>query len=340
VKDTRTRAWWAVPLEGFIGRLVDARKLQKALSKDPSLTEQHREAAKGLDGMLKLMINTLYGVMASRFFTVGNTVVANNITARARVAVWMLAKALRLRQCITDGGIYEHTAVCAFEGRKPGLDTLSRMWEWENRNRGRYLVPLGGRDWSGPLPGQDELDALAAEHVRQFWERYGLEFPFKLEHKMANSFTRAAYWSKGDYALRTPKEDKFALRGKDRPKKDTAHPSYRLLVNILDGKDEFPADLSYTRGGILKIGKWRIVQQSGGPAYRGMKRLRPGDNLPTTRHEARYNNVHFPLKDERDYLSRRNRKKTHRGRPVQWFERHGRKGVSAVLRGMGLNTLR
>jgi hypothetical protein len=41
-KDTRTRAWWAVPLEGFIGRLVDARRQQKARSKDPSLPEQDR----------------------------------------------------------------------------------------------------------------------------------------------------------------------------------------------------------------------------------------------------------------------------------------------------------
>jgi hypothetical protein len=289
------------------------------------------------------MINTVYGVMASRFFTVGNTVVANNITARARVAVWMLAKALRLRQSITDGGIYQHTAVAAFKGRKkPGLDTLNRMWEWENKVRRRHLVPLGGRDWSGPLPGQQELDALAAEHVRQFWEPYGLAFPFKLEHKLANSFTRAAYWSKGDYALRPVTGGKlvFALRGKDRPNSKDAHPTFKLLENVLDGKDEFPADLSYSRGGILKIGKWKIVQQCGGPTYRGMKRLRPGDNLPTTQHEARYNNVHFPLRDEKDYLSRRNRKKAHRGRPVQWFERHGRKGVSAVLRGMRQNTLR
>jgi excisionase family DNA binding protein len=43
----------------------------------------------GLDAVLKLLINTLYGVLTSRHFAVGNTVVSNNITARARLGAWM-----------------------------------------------------------------------------------------------------------------------------------------------------------------------------------------------------------------------------------------------------------
>src|SRR5205823_6636686 len=164
--------------------------------------EEARARAAGLDGLLKLLVNTLYGVLASRFFPVGNSVLANTITARARVGVWMVAKALGLRQTITDGGIYTPGAVCAFRGKRPGLDTLSRAWDWHAPRRGRCHAPLGGLDWAGPWPALAEVDELAAGHVACFWAPYGLSLPFRLEHK--TTFRSGAYWSKGDYALATP----------------------------------------------------------------------------------------------------------------------------------------
>ena len=84
----------------------------------------------------------------ARYFAVGNAVLGNNITARARAGVWMVAKALGLRQSITDGGIYTPDAVPHFRGKKPGLDTLSRPWGWEDRkNRQRGYVPLPSFEW-------------------------------------------------------------------------------------------------------------------------------------------------------------------------------------------------
>ena len=52
------------------------------------------------------MINTLYGVFASKFFKIGNTVLADNITAKARTYVWVLSKCLNCNQTITDGSTY------------------------------------------------------------------------------------------------------------------------------------------------------------------------------------------------------------------------------------------
>jgi len=43
---------------------------------------------------LKLLINSLYGVMCSRFFDVGHTLVANNITAAGRIGCWQMNKSL------------------------------------------------------------------------------------------------------------------------------------------------------------------------------------------------------------------------------------------------------
>jgi hypothetical protein len=97
LKDTRTPKWYAIPLEAFIGNLVTRRKSFKAKAKDITLSEAERQAAKGMDSTLKLFVNTLYGVFASRHFCIGNTILANVITGRARVGVWMTAKALAAR---------------------------------------------------------------------------------------------------------------------------------------------------------------------------------------------------------------------------------------------------
>jgi hypothetical protein len=337
--DNRTRAWYEIPLELFIGKLVDERKRFKKMAKDESVSEEERTQAKALDGMLKLLVNTVYGVLASPHFAVGNTIVANNITARARVGVWQVAKALGLRQCITDGGIYTPDRVCAFRGRKPGLDTLSRPWDWYQSKHGRYYCAMGGRSWAGEPTSPSVMDQLAMEHVHTFWAAYGLPFPFQLEHKTEHSFTRAAYWSKSDYALQTTKGVVFALRGKDKTKRDDwkAHPSFAMLRSILDGRDDFPTDLTYTKGGILKVGKYNVAQASNG--YETLKGFRPGDNLPVETFDARYNNTHFPLSDQRDYLRRRNRKKMSRGKPSRWFERYA-PSISAVHRAMANNDLR
>jgi hypothetical protein len=155
-QDRRPRDWFAVPLEDFIGRLVDERA-------------RHQDRKDGLDATLKLMVNTFYGVQASRFFAVGNCVLANNITARARLATWQVAKALGLRQCVTDGGIYDLSRVPHFRGRRPGLDTFSRPWAWAAARHGRTYGPLPGLDWPPSRPLPEDADAAALAHVKAFW---------------------------------------------------------------------------------------------------------------------------------------------------------------------------
>lgn len=340
-RDTRTRAWVGVPLEGFVGRLADRRKHYKTVAEDPGASKDGRSRAAGMEKLLKLAVNVTYGVLTSRLFPVGNTVVGNNITARARVGVWMLAKALGLRQSITDGGPYTPAAVPAFSGKRPGLDVLSRMWDWPDPRRRRRLVPVAGRDWAacwGDLPPAAELNRLAAAHVEEFWRPYGLALPFAIAHKAENAFRRGAYWSKGDYALQTAEKTVYALRGKDRGTgRLQQHPTFRLLDSIIAGRDEFPSELGYTHTSILRIPRWKLAQQSAG--YEGLKGLRPGDDLSEAR-TARYNNTHFPVPAEADYLRRRNRRKVHRGKEVSWFERFGREGVAAVHRRMAADRLR
>jgi hypothetical protein len=333
--DSRNRSWVGIPLDDFVGKLADLRKKYKRSKKDQSLPEQDQKRYEGLDHVLKLMINVLYGTMASSFFPIGNTVVANNITGRARLGVWMLAKSLGLRQTITDGGIYSPRSVYYFEGKRPGLDTLSRPWKWHAPHRQRWNRPMKGWEEEIPLP---ELDQLALNHVQTFWSPYEIDFPFGIEHK--TTMKRAAYWARGDYALLMADGSiTYALRGKDKSKRSDSkpHPTFGLLKNILDDSNQFPDDLKYTKGSILKIGKYRAVQASNG--YSDLKNLRPGDDY-SAEFVARYNNQFFPIANEKDFLSRKQRKRTVKGRDVEWFERHRGKGIGAVHRAMSRNQLR
>jgi hypothetical protein len=339
-QDHRPRFWFAVPLEEFVGRLADERQRLKERQKATADADERRHLD-GLGTVLKLMVNTLYGDFASRHFAIGNTVIANNITSRARLGVWLLAKALGLRQSITDGGLYTPSAVPHWKNRRPGLDTLARPAEWSASNHGRTLAPLDGLgQWQPDLPVPDNADAAALAHVRRFWEPYQLDFPFQLAHKLDNAFRRAAYWSKGDYALlRVDGTIEYKIRGKSRNRRGTKpHPMFALLDAILAGLDDFPADLTYTRGGILKVATYLLAQASAS-GFARLKKLRPGDSIPEAEYHARFNNLHMPLTDRADFQGRQ-RKRDHRGQPVQWFERYGPLGIAAVHANMLANRLR
>jgi hypothetical protein len=86
VKDSRSRFWCALPLKDFIGELVSKRKEIKKRAQQTS-DPRFREKLLAQQNALKLLINVLYGILASPYFSVGNTVLADNITARARYKV-------------------------------------------------------------------------------------------------------------------------------------------------------------------------------------------------------------------------------------------------------------
>jgi hypothetical protein len=242
--DLRTRAWFAVPLEGFIGRFVDLRKRYKAQARANPTDET---VLKGKSEVLKLFVNTTYGDFATRFFGVSNPILANVITARARCAVWMLAKALGLRMSVTDGGPFEPSAVPWFADKKPGLATLSRMADWADARRGRRLIPLPGLSWRYGEPLPADAAHLAREHVRRFWDKYGLNFEFELEVKEEHTFRAAGYWNKADICMLTAAGPVYKIRGKERRNRNRgAHPLFALLRGAAEGKDDFPEQLTYT----------------------------------------------------------------------------------------------
>lgn len=102
---------------------------------DP-LLKKRKEYPKGtpFNKLYKLFCNSLYGVIASRFFKVSNTIVGNNITARARAMAWYMEKGLNGFQTITDGCCFLPNKVpyprknnCQWERTITGLNCLE-LW--------------------------------------------------------------------------------------------------------------------------------------------------------------------------------------------------------------------
>ncbi len=116
---------------------------------DKLLIERKKYAKKTpFNELFKLCVNTVYGDMVSPFFTVGNVVVGNNITARARALAWCMEKGFHGWQTVTDG--------CAFDLNKVLYPT------GKHRIHGEMVVDLYSDKSSKhhtfkPLKGNNEL---------------------------------------------------------------------------------------------------------------------------------------------------------------------------------------
>ena len=142
--DKRTIKWFAFPINIFIDPLLEKRNFLKKMYKNEKNPERKKDLF-SQQNSVKLMINTLYGVFASKYFKIGNTVLADNITAKGRTYLWILSKSLNCNQTITDGSCYGLKEVFFLKqnGRKPSLDTLSNLEKLKN-HRSIKKGSLGG----------------------------------------------------------------------------------------------------------------------------------------------------------------------------------------------------
>jgi hypothetical protein len=136
------RGWVAFNLGELI--VTPVRKLR---SKYPKKTAEN--------DFYKLIGNTVYGVLCSKYFPVSNVVTANNITSGVRTGVYCLEKGLNSHNSITDGGLANALTV-AFANRPNKLNDKNivqthRLNNRELSKRVRYGV-IGGYDsiqWTG-----------------------------------------------------------------------------------------------------------------------------------------------------------------------------------------------
>ena len=240
-EDNRSRYWCRFPLEKFIGRLISMRKFYKS-KKDEHPSFESKQL------LLKLITNTIYGDLASPHFAIGNTVLANNITASVRTGSWIMSKALGCKFIVTDGGIYEFNSIPLFKThlnnfRKPGLQSLLLKDK-------RWMEFVGTQPLSKDIDNLESflledkyiagqfLDKKALEVIRSFCSIYDLDFFFKIEHKIDNSASIAVTnpFGKVDYILYTYwNEEVIRIRGVKSSEHDN-HPKVEALRALKDNR--------------------------------------------------------------------------------------------------------
>ena len=215
--------WIEIPLDEYAKKLLNLRK------KYPKKTP--------MNNFLKLVINATYGVICSQYFDtddtgISNVVVANNITARARVLAWCMSKTLRTRMSITDGGVFDLNQVIYSKVKKPTLTQFSNISDDIFSKSSRHIIfeikPLLGKeidisDYADENKA-NELSELIKNIDEKAWENCANMFPqlsifkenlFSFESK--NVYTDLTLHNKSDYILKNqlftynPKEKSITL---------------------------------------------------------------------------------------------------------------------------------
>lgn len=308
--DTRFNKWCRIPIKSFLNPFIELRKEWKSLVKTKGDVNDLNQ------NNIKLIINTLYGNLVSIYFDMGNPVVANNITASARMGVWMMSKALLTVQSITDGGLFSNNQVASLKVnlkskvRLPSLNTLANR---ERYLKSRYVdtkklieCPSIVR-WVKENNGK--IDEICLRHIIDFWSNYGLEFKFNIECKTNNTGCKAAYYGKADYLINTAEtlndEPKF-IKAKARGAMSDDHPRVRMLYHIYDPK-VYPKPKK--RLEVVKtvgIKDWIERKRTGNKKLYNPDVLLPNDRYTT---HVEHNPINaYPVADEEQY-DRENRAK-------------------------------
>ena len=236
--DTRSRKWCRISLNEFIGKLVETRLLYKSKRYESSVYDCKQT-------LLKLIINTFYGDLASPYFSLGQTVLANNITASVRKASWVMANALGCKFIVTDGGIYTPGKVpCFKDGNKSFVKpSISKLFVKD----GRYdvsinytdLIPYSLQDILKEPNAQELLDSLALKHIHKFCNIYGLTFHFKIEHKLSNSGSMAVTnpYGKVDYIIYAYDGGEIIKVRGVQPKEYNRHPKVEFIRALAEGRE-------------------------------------------------------------------------------------------------------
>lgn len=351
IKDKRSRKWYGVKLEGFVGKMVDERLLLKRKykeTKDP-IHNATNEA-------LKLIVNALYGVTASRFFTINNCVVANNITARARLGAWMMAKSLGLVQTITDGGFFSPRYILSLEKktRLPGLESMSSYYKLV-QHRSIKLKSLGDIDWNyfinnfGKNKEYDyeivsKIDNIILKHITQFFSNYNLPFKFNVEVKIDNFSNKIVFFQKAHYGLLKwdPNDNNFSdlnfkIRGARVSKEFPINPYFKIMAGILnnnsfDKKIKKRYELFYVHSEILRfkswknertkyIGKWNKKDENLFSFMEkhsaNFKSVLPGNAIYSLRKEFHIHDTFLPLNDSKEFI----KKEKEKSNPIPKYEK-------------------
>ena len=140
---------------------------------------------------------------------------------------------------------------------------------------------------------------MVTKHIKDFWGRYNIVFPYSIEHKLEHLSLKTAYFAKSYYALKTynQKDNKwnklvFKIRGQKEFFEGIRNPYFITFENLLNNKNHVSENIEYRHFTILSIPTWRIKWNADKTFP-----FRPGDVYVSER-GLRLNHKHMPF----DYL--------------------------------------
>ena len=337
VVDKRTRKWTFVCFKHFFEPLIEKRKMIKKNIKALQGKNNGGEIVFGIDDeiaklqglqeILKLICNTVYGVMASPYFAIGNVVLANNVTGRARVEVWLYSRALNGYMTITDGFQYQPENVFRLKDgiRKPGLRILSDFHKL-SKHRGIERISLENLDWSSIFqsenrchPELDLIDSYAKKHIQTFLGGYNLSMNYDVEHKSENTALKMFYIKRAHYILerRDTREIVYKVRGTSEKENPVFLRIAKSTFECIDNKGNLAdiflndLDLETYSNRISTLHDYKSSKK------RFLKKIQGNKNLieesktieipgrsKIVKNRFRFNILDFPYKDMKDFQKR------------------------------------
>lgn len=149
------------------------------------------------------------------------------------------------------------------------------------------------------------LDALATQHLNEFWANYVLQMKIDVEHKLDRTAIAVGYFRKADYAVKIYDESEkswckyeFAIRGATRDfKAKYQHPAFNILLVALGDKEIAEIRLDFEQVNILRIREW-IIKQKSENTTELQKAVRPGEAILS---RLGFNSVHFYSHNSKNY---------------------------------------
>ncbi|MBW4636013.1 MAG: hypothetical protein KME30_30260 [Iphinoe sp. HA4291-MV1] len=219
---------------------------------------------------IKLIVNTIYGCIASSYFAgdgtgISNFIVGNNITARARTLAWCMAKGLYSLMSITDGGVFDVNKVAYY--RQKSLNIFANLgleiFKGSDRQTVVEIKPLFDYEISQDetmfkiLDNKNHVQDLAWKHLKEQFSELDIFKYDQFSFEVKKLYTECQIRNKSDYRLHNSitGETNTKIRGLSKKNgKDGDDVAASIFEDIVNGDNQIH-ELVTKR--LLGLSEWR-----------------------------------------------------------------------------------
>ncbi|WP_026730757.1 hypothetical protein [Fischerella sp. PCC 9605] len=239
---------------------------------------------------IKLIVNTIYGCIASSYFAgdgtgISNFIVGNNITARARTLAWCMAKGLYSLMSITDGGVFDVNKVAFYKAKSLDIFTNLGFENFKGSNRQRVVEIkalyshniLQNESMFNILDKNNHVQDLAWQHLKQQFGELDIFKYDQFSFEVKKLYTESQIRNKSDYRLYNSVngETNTKIRGLSKKNgKDGDDVAASIFEDIANGESDIH-ELITKR--LLSLSEWREMNSE------KRKMLLPHDEISDTK---------------------------------------------------------